>query len=79
MAEQPKATVRCPDCGGTREITMRQKRRLTQEGRTFHCNICRTIKHPATSSFRHRNYWLKSQTMEWIRETAEMIWPEDHP
>jgi len=26
---------------------------------------------------KHRNYWLKRHSMEWIRETAAMIWGED--
>jgi len=56
---------------------MRQKRRLIQEGRTFHCNICRTITTPAKAGFRHHNYWRKRYSMEWIKETGQMIWPED--
>lgn len=76
MAE-PNATVTCPDCGNPREITMRQKRRLIHEGRTFHCTICRTIPERAKVGLRHHNFWTKQYSTEWIRETASMIWPED--
>ena len=71
---QDTVAVRCPDCGETRDITVRQKRRLISEGRTFQCSVCRTIPSPAKVEPRHRNYWLQSQSMEWICETAEMIW-----
>ena len=64
------ATVRCPDCGETREISARQKRR---NGNT-RCSICRTLPLPPRVTLKHKRFWLDNYSMEWIRETADMIW-----
>lgn len=72
------ATVRCPDCGETREISIRQKRRLMNEGGKMLCSVCRTLPRPAKVTLKHKRFWLDSYSMEWIRETAEMIWGEEN-
>jgi hypothetical protein len=69
--------VRCPDCGETRKISVRQKRRLINGHKAALCEICRTIPSSATYAPSHANSWLDRYDVEWIRETAAMIWPED--
>lgn len=69
--------IRCPSCGGTREISVRQKRRITNGSRSLLCSLCRTIPEPAIVTQADRDYWLKSQTPEWIKETATMIWGDE--
>lgn len=68
------ASVRCPDCGESREISVRQKRRLTNEGGTMLCAVCRTLPKAAKPTLKDKRYWLDNYSMEWIQETAEMIW-----
>lgn len=71
------ATVRCPDCGDPREVSVRQRRRLTNQDGDFRCQVCRTIPFPAVTSPSHRNFWSKQYSPEWIKETAEMIWGDE--
>jgi hypothetical protein len=74
MAMRDTATVRCPDCGGTREVSVRQRRRLVNEGGDMKCSVCRSITGPIKVTQAHRNYWISRYSSEWIRDTAEMIW-----
>jgi hypothetical protein len=69
--------VRCPDCGGTREISVRQKRRITNGDRSLLCSLCRTIPLPAEIRPQDRDYWTDRYPMEWIRETAQAIWGDE--
>lgn len=71
------AIVRCPDCGGTREISVRQKRRLTNGSKSMRCSLCRTIPKAAKIKQSDLNYWLDRKDMEWIREVGSMIWGEE--
>lgn len=79
MVSMPRDTaiVRCPDCGETRKISVRQKRRLINGNKTAHCEICRTLPASATYTKAHANYWEERYDIQWIRETAAMIWPDD--
>jgi len=70
------AVVRCPDCGGTREISIRQRRRIKNGDRSLLCSLCRTIPHPAEVTQDDRDFWTESYSMEWIMETADWIWGE---
>jgi hypothetical protein len=67
-------TVKCPDCGGMREVTNRQYRRILREGADSRCSVCRSMIRPVVISPSHRNFWLNTYTTEWIVETAAMIW-----
>lgn len=66
--------VRCPDCGGTREISIRQRRRIKNGDRSLLCSLCRTIPNAAEVSDQDRAYWTERYSIEWIKETAEAIW-----
>lgn len=66
--------VRCPDCGGTREISVRQKRRITNSNKSLLCSLCRTIPRAAEFGDKDLAFWVDRYPLEWIRETAEMIW-----
>lgn len=67
--------IRCPDCGGTRQISVRQRRRIRNSRVvTSRCSICRTIKSPAEVTKADRDFWLDRYPMEWIREVADAIW-----
>lgn len=66
--------IRCPDCGGTREISVRQKRRLINGSRSLRCPLCRTLPKPATVGEEDRLFWTENYSMEWIKETAQAIW-----
>lgn len=66
--------VRCPDCGGTREISIRQRRRIKNGDRSLLCSLCRTIPSPAEVTDEAREWWLENHSKEWIAETADMIW-----
>lgn len=79
MAERPSlsretATIRCPDCGEFREISVRQKRRLVNGGGSMLCRVCRTLPDPAPITMKHKSFWLDNYSIEWIVETADMIW-----
>ncbi len=67
-------TVRCPDCGETRKISDRQKRRINNEGGNELCSVCRTLPVAARVTLKHKRFWLDNYSLEWIVETAEMIW-----
>lgn len=66
-------TVRC-QCGDHFEITSRSHRRHRQAGTEWRCFICRVRSRTISDSPRFQNYWLDRYPIEWIRETAEMIW-----
>lgn len=38
------------------------------------CSLCRTLPPPPRAMLKHKKYWLDNYTMEWIQETAHMIW-----
>lgn len=66
-------TVRCDLCGGPQEITDRQYRRRQQEGRPYHCSLCRrTTVHPPNQT--HKNFWLNRFSQDEINEMARAIW-----
>ena len=67
-------TVRCPDCGEYRIVSVRHKRRLVNQKANAKCLICRSIDQKPKVEQRHRNFWLKSQSSEWIQEVGSMIW-----
>lgn len=69
--------VRCPDCGGTREISIRQRRRIKNGDRSLRCSLCRTLPNAATVSEDDRLFWTESYSIEWIKETAQAIWGDD--
>lgn len=66
-------TVRCPECGDSREVSVRQRRRLANEAGDYRCSLCRTVL-PVEINSAHLNYWTKRYSPEWIEETAAMIW-----
>lgn len=70
----PTVTVRCPECGDTREITARQLRRTRQDGRQPLCNICLHSDPRTPPTQEHYDYWLERFTIEEIREIGTMIW-----
>lgn len=69
-------TVRCPDCGEVRRISVRQKRRINNEGGNMLCAVCRTLM-PIKVTLQDKRWWLDNYSMEWIQETAEMIWSDE--
>lgn len=69
--------VRCPDCGETREISIRQRRRIRNGDSTDLCPLCRTLPKAAQASAADKEFWLEGHSLEWIRETAAMIWGDD--
>lgn len=71
------AAIRCPDCGGTRDVSVRQKRRLINQDGDLRCSVCRSIPDPAKFGPRDLDWWSSRFSQEWICETAEMIWGED--
>lgn len=38
------------------------------------CAVCRTLPKAAKPTLKDKRYWLDNYSMEWIQETAEMIW-----
>lgn len=70
-------TVKCPDCGGGREVSIRQRRRLTNQDGDFRCSVCRTIQLPAVVEVEDLDFWINTYSQEWIKETAAMIWGDD--
>jgi phage terminase large subunit GpA-like protein len=69
--------IRCPDCGETRSLGIRQLRRAKNQNVDPRCSVCRSIKSPAVIEQKHRNFWTNQYSSEWIKETAEMIWGDD--
>jgi len=67
-------TVRC-DCGDTFTLASRSYSRHLAQGTTWRCSICRR-KTPQISPSRYTNYWLDRYPIEWIKETAGMIWDD---
>lgn len=67
-------TVRCPDCGGSRNLSVRQRRRILNQDGDLRCSLCRSNPHPPISTAADREFWLSQYPMDWILETAEMIW-----
>jgi predicted RNA-binding Zn-ribbon protein involved in translation (DUF1610 family) len=68
------ASVKCPGCGNVRDVSVRQMRRLRNQNVDARCTLCRAFSSDVKFEQSHRNYWLKRHSMEWIVETAEMIW-----
>ena len=66
--------IRCPDCGETRELGSRQIRRAKNQNVDPRCAVCRSIKQSARVEPKHLAFWTSDHSMEWIQETAEMIW-----
>lgn len=71
-------TVKCPGCGDTRRVTDRQYRRAKADGSDFKCQICRNMNKQVEVTEAHRRYWTDRYPMEWIIETAELIWGPVH-
>lgn len=66
--------VICPQCGDERRITERHFRRATAEGSVFKCHRCRKPIARIVVTDEMRDYWLERYSMEWICETAMLIW-----
>jgi hypothetical protein len=67
-------TVTCPECGATWEVSVRQRRRILNNGGDLRCTFCRTVGTPFPVTPRERSYWLDRYPIDWIRETGQMIW-----
>jgi hypothetical protein len=65
--------VRCPNCDEVRRITDRQYRRAKDGGSIFLCRRCRS-RQVIVVTEEDRAYWLERYPIEWIVETATMIW-----
>lgn len=76
LMPQETVTVKCPQCGDPREISVRQRRRLVNSGKSFKCHICRTMQDPVVTQ-EHLDWWRNRYPMWWIKETAEMIWGDE--
>jgi hypothetical protein len=68
------ATVRCPVCNDLREISVRQRRRLANSGKTFTCSMCRWVPPKIEIREEHRLYWLERYPPEWIAQVGSSIW-----
>jgi hypothetical protein len=81
VAQADIITVCCAACGDALEISKRSWRRYRQRGRLPCCHICQVLaRRPAPLHTmvvrRYHNFWLKDYSLEWIEETAQMIWGE---
>lgn len=72
------ATVTCPRCGGRRELSVRQRRRVVNGDGDFTCLTCRALERRQDDYLiveqKYRDYWLERYSVEWITETARGIW-----
>jgi DNA-directed RNA polymerase subunit RPC12/RpoP len=75
--ETSTAAITCPECGGTRLISVRQKRRIMNGNRNLVCSLCRTLPDPAPVTPAGRKYWTDRYPMSWIEETGRFIWGDD--
>lgn len=70
---EQRVAVRC-ECGEPLWISTRAHSRHRMLGTRWRCRFCRRNSPAPDTSPRYRNYWLDRYSLEWIKETAEMIW-----
>lgn len=73
VAFYPTVTVRC-ECGEIFDISSRSDRRHRKQQTRWRCLRCRRQTRQIEVQPRYINYWLDRYSMEWIQETAFMIW-----